>query len=221
MRRKYCEYTANIRRIFCEYSADIRRTYGEHKTNIRRTYGEHTSETAADIRRTYGEYTPISYVSFPSKYNKLCTHYKLITMPSTSTVLEGVIQTVTVSGILLCSTHIVPDTTPPPSDEDTTPLPDNTHLSPCCDLDVSLTTSALLENLEAGEDPFNVLDFGPAIHHPVEPSLTKPLQLPHPRWLVLSEDAGRQQHVRGWRTICIRDTRMYWQRSKSAVTLST
>ena len=40
--------------------------------------------------------------------------------------------------------------------------------------------SALSENLEAGEDPFNVLDVGPAIHDPVEPSLTfPPLQLPH------------------------------------------
>ena len=82
-------------------------------------------------------------------------------------------QTVTVSRILLCSTHIVPDTTPPPSDEDTSPLPVNTPLclSPCCDLDVRLTTSALLENLEAGVDPFHV---GPAIHDPVEPSLTFP-----------------------------------------------
>ena len=107
-------------------------------------------------------------------------------------------QTVTASRILLCSTHIVPDTTPPPSDEDTTPLPDNTPLSPCYDLDVSLTTSALLENLEAGEDPFSVLYVGPAIHDPVEPYLTfPPLQLPHPRCLVLLEDAERQQHVRG------------------------
>ena len=122
-----------------------------------------------------------------------CTHCKSITMSSTSTVLEGVMQTVTVSGFLLCSTHIVPYTIPPPSDEDTTPLPDNTPLSPYCDLDVSLTTSNPLS----------------------------PMQLPHPRWLVLSEDAGRQQHVRGWRTICIRDTRMYWQRSTTAVTLST
>ena len=81
-------------------------------------------------------------------------------------------QTVTVSRILLCSTHIVQDTTPPPSDEDTTPLPDNAPFSPCCDLDVSLTTSALLENLEADKDPFNILDFGPALHDPVEPSLT-------------------------------------------------
>ena len=119
------------------------------------------------------------------------------------------------------STHIVPDTNTPLSDEDTTPLPDNTPLTPCCDLDVSLTKSALLENLEAGEDPFNVFDVGPAIHNPVEPSLTfPPLQLPRPRWLVLSKDAGRQQHIRGCRTICIRDTRMYWQRSTTAVTLS-
>ena len=67
-------------------------------------------------------------------------------------------QPVTVSRILLCSTHIVPDTTTPPSD----------------DLDVSLTTSALLENLKAGEDPLNVLDVGPAIHDPVVLSLTFP-----------------------------------------------
>ena len=82
-----------------------------------------------------------------------CTHCKFITMSSTSTVLEGVMQTVTVSRILLCSTHIILDTTPPPSDEDTIPLPGNTPLSPCCDLDVSLTTSAFLEILEAGVDP--------------------------------------------------------------------
>ena len=118
--------------------------------------------------QTYDGHTPICYVSFPSKYNKQCTNCKLITMSSTSTVLEGVMQTVTVSRILLCSTHIVPDTTPLPSDEDTNPLPDNTPLSSCCYLDVSLTTSALLENLEAGEDPFNVLDVGPAVHDPVE-----------------------------------------------------
>ena len=115
-------------------------------------------------------------------------------MSFTSTVLEGVMQTVTVYRILLCSTLIVPDTTPPPSDEDTTPLPDNTPLSPCCDLDFSLTTSALLENLEACEDPFNVLDIGPAIHDPVEPSLVSNFPTP---CSYLYEDAGRQQHVRG------------------------
>ena len=103
-----------------------------------------------------------------------CTHCKLITMSSTSTVLEGVMRTVTVSKILFCPTHIVPDTIPPPSDEDPTPLPDNTPLSPCCDLDVSLTRSALLENLKAGDDPFNVLDVRLVIHDPVEPSLTFP-----------------------------------------------
>ena len=132
-------------------------------------------------------------------------------------------QTVTVSRILLCSTQIVPDSTPPLFDEDTTPRPDNTPLYPCCDLDVSLTTSALFEDLEGGEDPYNILDVGPAIHDRVEPSLTfPPLQLlPNPRWFVLSEDAGRQQHVRGWRTICIRDTRMHWQTSIIAATLST
>ena len=44
----------------------------------------------------------------------------------------------------------------------------------------------LLENLEAGEDPFNVLDVGPAIHNPVEPSLTfPPLQLPHRNQIAL------------------------------------
>ena len=97
-------------------------------------------------------------------------------MSSTSTVLERVMQTVTVSIIILCSTHIVPDITPPPSDENTTPLPDNTPLFLCCELDVCLTvtTSALLENLEAGEYPFNVLDVGPAFHDPVKPSITFP-----------------------------------------------
>ena len=49
----------------------------------------------------------------PTQY----TDCKLITMSSTSTVLEMVMQTVTVSRILLCLTHIVPDTTPPPSDD--------------------------------------------------------------------------------------------------------
>ena len=160
---------ANIRRIYSEYTANGRLTYGEHTADIQRTYDEHTANIRQKLLRTYGEHTQISYVSFPSKYNKQCTHCKLITISSTSRVLEGVMQTVTASRILLCSTHIVPDTTPPPCDEDTTPLPDNTPLSPCCDLDVSLTTSALLENLEAGEDPFNVLDVGLAIHDLVVP----------------------------------------------------
>ena len=169
MRRTYGEYTADIQQIYGEWSADIRRTYSGHTANIRRTYGEHTANIRQKLLRTYGEHTQVSYVSFPSKYNKQCTHCKLITMSSTSRVLEGVMQTVTASRILLCSTHIVPGTTPPPCDEDTTPLPDNTPLSPCCYLDVSLTTSALLENLEAGEDPFNVLDVGLAIHDLVVP----------------------------------------------------
>ena len=128
-------------------------------------------------------------------------------------ILEGVMQTVTVSRILLCSTHIVQDTTPPPSDEDTTPLPDNAPLSPCCDLDVSLTTSALLENLEADKDPFNILDFGTAINDPVEPSLTIPSPAASSPKVVGStrrRRKTRQQHVRGWRTICTRDTRVYW-----------
>ena len=183
MRRTYGGHTADIRRVYGELSADIRWTYGGHMADIRRTYDEHKGEHTANIRqyhvsfppnirRTYDGYTPIWYVIFPSKYNTQCTYCKLTTISSTSTVLEGVIQTVTVSRILLCSTHIVPETTPPPSDEDTTPLPDNTPLSPCCDLNVSLTISALLENLKVGEDPFNVLDVGPAIHDPVEPSLT-------------------------------------------------
>ena len=112
-------------------------------------------------------------------------------------------QPVTVSRILLCSTHIVPDTTTPPSD----------------DWDVSLTTSALLENLKAGEDPLNVLDVGPAIHDPVVLSLTFPPPVAtSPKVVGPIRRRQKTTAYRGRRTIC---TRMYWQRSTTAVTLFT
>ena len=168
--------------------------------DIRRICGEHTSKTAADIRRIYANIIcqfPTKHTTDIHQYNMLVSHQNTTNRHSLQ-IHYDVVYTLhqqswkrscklLVYRILLCSNHIVPDTTPPPSDEDNTPFPDNTSLSPCCDLDVSLTTSALLKNLEAGEDPFSVLDVGPAIHDPVEPSLTfPPLQLPHPRWLVLS-----------------------------------
>ena len=68
-------------------------------------------------------------------------------------------------------------TTPPPTVEETAPLDDLTPSSASCDLDLSLTAIALLENIEAGQDRFRFLDVEPAIHDSAEPF---PISLPRP-----------------------------------------
>ena len=89
----------------------------------------------------------------PSK----CPNCISLERTTTTTVVDGVQQTVTQSKIKLCADHLLPDTPPP-------------------QLDITPSALELLDILDNNPDPFNVNDPSPAIPEPptTQPPTTQP-----------------------------------------------
>ena len=110
----------------------------------------------------------------------------------TITVLDGVERTVTITERKLCQTHLVGDSTaPPPSPPSPTYVQDSPPLPPTfiapesvappsqvadTDLDLSVHTEQILESLESGDDPLNLLPRDPS-PLPTSPTVDSPLNL--------------------------------------------
>ena len=98
-----------------------------------------------------------------------CTSCVLLQCKTSTTIQDGVQRTITTRELQLCSAHLKPDS----------------DTAPSSDLDLSIAVQMILDSINVGDDPLNILDnsttshqTAPPQHPPNEPAATTPPTCP-------------------------------------------